>query len=537
MTQLFINIVENFIRQNPTELIGVHCTHGFNRTGFLTCAYLVEKLDFAIDIAVNLFAECRPPGIYKQDYLNELFRRYADNTDDQVPVAGDLPTWETSEETPKETGKCKYGFDEESDENLSDDDENEQLNDNPTETNQQTNGNKFKTNQPRKRMKRESRKVPVFCEPNIQGIEVCIDQAEVSRVQTLAQKMCNWGGHTFPGAQPISMDQKNIRNLFDKRYMVSWKADGTRYLMLINGRDKVYMLDRDNSVFCVRNLQFPHRKDFDKHLSNTLLDGEFVLDVDPISNQKIPRFLIYDIVRFETDEVGKMNFQVRIQCINKEIIFARNEAIKQGKLNKLIEPFSVRQKLFYPINETKKLLSEDFKKQITHGIDGLIFQPVDDPYTAGRCDLILKWKPPSMNSVDFKLSISLREEVGMLPEKIGELFVTGYEKPFAVIKITKTLSSLHNRIIECRWWEGRWDYMRERTDKSTPNHITTAMAVCDSIKNPVTEEYLIDYIKNCENHQKMQHQFLAPQPPSQMGPPSAQNYQNRNIPTTSRSLT
>ena len=77
-TELFIRIVENFARQHPTELIGVHCTHGFNRTGFLICAYLVEKLDFSIDMAVGMFAQCRPPGIYKQDYLNELFRRYAD---------------------------------------------------------------------------------------------------------------------------------------------------------------------------------------------------------------------------------------------------------------------------------------------------------------------------------------------------------------------------------------------------------------------------------------------------------------------------
>jgi len=80
----------------------------------LTCAYLVEKLDFAVDIAVDLFAQCRPPGIYKQDYLNELFRRYADSTDNQVPVAAPLPTWETNEET-SEAGKCKYGFDEYSD--------------------------------------------------------------------------------------------------------------------------------------------------------------------------------------------------------------------------------------------------------------------------------------------------------------------------------------------------------------------------------------------------------------------------------------
>ena len=103
------------MRQNPTEIIGVHCTHGFNRTGFLACAYLVEKLDFAVDTAVDLFAQCRPPGIYKQDYLNELFRRYADSTDDQVPIAGAVPTWETNDEDESEAGKCKYGFDEHSD--------------------------------------------------------------------------------------------------------------------------------------------------------------------------------------------------------------------------------------------------------------------------------------------------------------------------------------------------------------------------------------------------------------------------------------
>ena len=28
-------------------LSGLHCTHGFNRTGFLIVSYLVEKLDWA----------------------------------------------------------------------------------------------------------------------------------------------------------------------------------------------------------------------------------------------------------------------------------------------------------------------------------------------------------------------------------------------------------------------------------------------------------------------------------------------------------
>lgn len=55
----------------------------------------------------------------------------------------------------------------------------------------------------------------------------------------------------FPGAQPVSMTKANMRFVAEKSYMVSWKADGARYLMLINGKDQVYMLDRDNAVFKV----------------------------------------------------------------------------------------------------------------------------------------------------------------------------------------------------------------------------------------------------------------------------------------------
>ncbi len=63
----------------------------------------------------------------------------------------------------------------------------------------------------------------------------------------------------------------------------------------------------------------------------------------------------------------------------------------------------------------------------------------------------------------------------MLAEKIGELYVLGYDQPYSHIKINKTLSGMHNKIIECRWHEDKWDFMRERVDKTAPNHITTAI--------------------------------------------------------------
>lgn len=43
--------------------------------------------------------------------------------------------------------------------------------------------------------------------------------------------------------------------------------------MLINGKNEVFMVDRDNSVFHIANLEFPFRKDPSIHLANTLLDG------------------------------------------------------------------------------------------------------------------------------------------------------------------------------------------------------------------------------------------------------------------------
>jgi mRNA-capping enzyme len=79
----------------------------------------------------------------------------------------------------------------------------------------------------------------------------------------------------MPVLQPVSLDRQNMGMLAAEPFMASWKADGTRYMMLIM-RDATFMVDRDNNVFVVRNMHFPLMGDARQVLNKTLLDGELV---------------------------------------------------------------------------------------------------------------------------------------------------------------------------------------------------------------------------------------------------------------------
>ncbi|RCN32592.1 mRNA capping enzyme, catalytic domain protein [Ancylostoma caninum] len=206
----------------------------------------------------------------------------------------------------------------------------------------------------------------------------------------------------------------------------------------------------------------------------------------------LPRLLIYDIIHFEDMHVGKENFDIRFMCIRRELIEPRNAAIKAGRIRKEREPMSVRVKDFWELEALPKLFEPKFTKNVGHEIDGLILQPVDAPYTPGRSDIVLKWKPPSHNSIDFRLQIRKVVKEGELPQHIGYLYVQHANEPMATMKATKKLLPYDNKIIECTFDNGQWIFMRERTDKSLPNSLKTAQSVYNSMINPIDKNLLIE---------------------------------------------
>jgi Dual specificity phosphatase, catalytic domain len=72
LVQEFIRTVEHFTQKCPGMLIGVHCTHGVNRTGYMVCKYLQTKLNISPDMAIAMFESARGHKIDRQNYVENL---------------------------------------------------------------------------------------------------------------------------------------------------------------------------------------------------------------------------------------------------------------------------------------------------------------------------------------------------------------------------------------------------------------------------------------------------------------------------------
>ncbi|XP_008569403.1 PREDICTED: RNA/RNP complex-1-interacting phosphatase isoform X5 [Galeopterus variegatus] len=66
--------VNGFLKENKDndKLIGVHCTHGLNRTGYLICRYLIDVEGMRPDDAIELFNRCRGHCLERQNYIEDL---------------------------------------------------------------------------------------------------------------------------------------------------------------------------------------------------------------------------------------------------------------------------------------------------------------------------------------------------------------------------------------------------------------------------------------------------------------------------------
>ncbi|AQK49452.1 mRNA capping enzyme family protein [Zea mays] len=362
--------------KNPKYIL-VHCTHGHNRTGFMIIHYLMRTHVSCVAEAINMFAQRRPPGIYKRDYIEALYSFYHEVPENMMIACPPTPEWKRPDDLDL-NGEAKQD----------DDDDN-----GDPEPPRNESEDKIITND------------------DVLGDEVPYDQQEALRV--LCYKLLEMPlirGHSqFPGSHPVSLNSENLQLLRQRYYYATWKADGTRYMMLIM-RDGCFLIDRN---FCFRRVQmrFPHKSLEGLH-DMTLIDGEMIIDTVPDSGLK-RRYLAYDLMALGAVSKTKLPFSERWKMLEDEIIrpryYEKNKFESGSKSNPLykydMELFSVRRKDFWLLSTVKKVLKV-FIPSLCHDADGLIFQGWDDPYVTRTHEGLLKWKYPEMNSVDFLFELT-----------------------------------------------------------------------------------------------------------------------------------
>ena len=368
----------------------------------------------------------------------------------------------------------------------------------------------------------------------------------------ITMKMGNARETVFPGAQPVSMTRENLHaNVARDDYFVCEKSDGVRYLLYMLARQH-YLIDRKFNFYSLnppaptreqpQKSYFPLRRtphpDPDwaqagtaEH-HETLLDGELLIDIDPITQAQELVFCIFDAVLINGVSVMNCDLMERLRVVQNEVIMPRDQILRPELL---VDPFAVRLKHMYHGGDTKFVL-EKVLPTLHHGNDGLIFTPVDVPYKVGTCRELIKWKPPDQNSIDFML----REERRMGQRgHILELCsngVTGFygyiyvdEDQLRDIRLELGLppdASIPNCVVECvqdpEWrvfrppnsrtfanatqhsgvcpcpecYEtGVWKYMRVRDDKSLPNDVGVVKKIQQSIRDGVVAQEVVDAIQ------------------------------------------
>ncbi|KAL5223873.1 hypothetical protein ABZP36_010512 [Zizania latifolia] len=450
--------------RNPKYIL-VHCTHGHNRTGFMIVHYLMRTQLSSVTEALNMFAQRRPPGIYKNDYIQALYSFYH-----EIPEHIECP------QTPE--WKRPSDLDLNGEANQDDDDGNGELAPSPSHADDK-----------------------VITNDDVLGDAIPYDQQDSLRniCFRLLDLVPNGRVNAqFPGSHPVSLNSENLQILRQRYYYATWKADGTRYMMLIT-RNGCFLIDRN---FCFRRVQmrFPLRNPNEGFHHYTLIDGEMIVDTIPDSGLK-RRYLAYDLMALHSHSKIKLPFSNRWKLLEDEIIHPRNHdkgqfdsGLKGSPSYKYdMELFSVRRKAFWPLSAVNKILKE-FIPNLCHESDGLILQGWDDPYVTRTHEGLLKWKYPEMNSVDFLF------EIGSENRQLIFLYERGRKKLMDGARVVfpdeVDLSSISGKIVECFWnkQEDCWSCMRIRSDKSTPNDINTYRKVMRSITDNITEDKLLEEI-------------------------------------------
>ncbi|KAI0256658.1 mRNA capping enzyme [Lactifluus subvellereus] len=352
--------------------------------------------------------------------------------------------------------------------------------------------------------------------------------------------LCGLNHDRFPGSQPVSFSAGDLERLEHEDYWVCEKSDGIRVLLVVltnldTSDQIVCIVDRHNMYREITGLYFPHYEHPERPLRSTIVDGELVIDVDPHTKRETLRFLCFDCLVADNQNIMSRALDKRYWRL-KEVFFKpyakmlRDHPHMTGS-----QPFDIQVKeVNFSYSIDKVFLDIP---NLQHVNDGLIYTSVSTPYVPGTDQNILKWKPPSENSIDFKLVLRFPPLPGSANKPDlqakpifalhvwcgGEGAKVNYE-PWDTMHVSddewerlKTSGEqVDDRIVEVYWDTAGeyWRMMRFRDDKPQGNHRSVVENIIQSIADGVEKDTLLSRSAAIKNAWKARHgQPIQQQPP------------------------
>lgn len=287
-----------------------------------------------------------------------------------------------------------------------------------------------------------------------------------------------------------------------------------------------------------------------------------MVDVDPQTNQEVLRYLVFDGLVVDDQNVMSKTLDKRYGRVQEWFYKPYSKMMKDHPHMAQTQPFEIKVKLVRMSYHVDAVFGVDIPA-LQHGNDGLIYTCVSTPYTPGTDQNILKWKPPSENSIDFKLVLRFPCEPARpakpdyFAKPVFELHVWCGDRQGVPLyetydvmqvdddeweKLKDTGEQLDDRIVEVHWDTDRqgWRMMRFRDDKPAGNHKSVVENIIKSIADGVEKDGLLSHstaIRTAWKTRESQPQPQAPPPaPSSSFSSSQHPSHHHTLPSKPQSL-
>lgn len=280
--------------------------------------------------------------------------------------------------------------------------------------------------------------------------------SEEERVRVTKQIGAHFSGTVtkFPGTEFAGVKRKDLLNFQRYKYLCAPKIDGVRYIFSVLSK-KGYFLGRDRVLFKMhREIDCP----------DLVVDGELCFG----------QYFVFDVVRVDKENVARFSFSKRMTFIDgiiKSLARAGEEMFASQK--------------FYPMAAAETALKSS--------VEGLVFIPKELPYVVGYSTTMFKFKE-GYDTLD--LLVCKGDQVGKLEYRSVRYFKKKEETIFFSPVVDHGMHDKIGKIVECRYMDGHWRYVRTRDDKKLPNAEWVCREVLGETKNPITLKEIMIFALN-----------------------------------------